>query len=80
MLTEPKTVCVFVCFSQRGIPVATVAINNSTNAALLAVRILGTSIPSLLVSMEEYMRKQEREVLDKVERLQDVGWEKYNTK
>ena len=25
----------------RGIPVATVAINNSTNAALLAIRILG---------------------------------------
>ncbi|CAI7884313.1 unnamed protein product [Closterium sp. NIES-54] len=32
----------------RGIPVATVAINNAVNAALLAVRILGASDPALL--------------------------------
>ncbi|THU81461.1 Phosphoribosylaminoimidazole carboxylase, partial [Dendrothele bispora CBS 962.96] len=41
----------------RGIPVATVAINNSTNAALLAVRILSTSDPRLLIKMEEYMKE-----------------------
>ncbi|KAJ3182205.1 phosphoribosylaminoimidazole carboxylase ade2 [Gaertneriomyces sp. JEL0708] len=61
----------------RGIPVATVAINNSTNAALLAVRHLGTSNPGYLDKMEEYMKRQEEEVLTKVDRLAEVGWEKY---
>lgn len=32
----------------RGVPVATVAINNATNAALLAVRILGAGDVELL--------------------------------
>merc|ERR1712080_351230 len=35
----------------RGVPVATVAINNSTNAALLAVRILGAADPKWLTEM-----------------------------
>ncbi|KAH8917953.1 Phosphoribosylaminoimidazole carboxylase [Atractiella rhizophila] len=64
----------------RGIPVATVAINNSTNAALLAVRILSTSIPSLAVEMEGYMKKMEAEVFGKIEKLQQVGWEEYGKK
>ncbi|KAL5488426.1 ADE2 [Sanghuangporus weigelae] len=61
----------------RGIPVATVAINNSTNAALLAVRILGASVPSLLDAMKLFMKKQEQEVYAKVSRLERVGWENY---
>ncbi|KAL5512233.1 hypothetical protein ACEPAG_3518 [Sanghuangporus baumii] len=61
----------------RGIPVATVAINNSTNAALLAVRILGASVPSLLDAMDLFMKKQEQEVYAKVSRLERVGWENY---
>ncbi|KAI9307301.1 phosphoribosylaminoimidazole carboxylase [Cunninghamella echinulata] len=61
----------------RGIPVATVAINNSTNAALLAIRILGASIPGLLNKMEEYMEKMEGEVMRKVDKLDNVGWENY---
>jgi len=32
----------------RGVPVATVAINNATNAALLAVRMLGISDTDLV--------------------------------
>ena len=52
-------------------------INNSTNAALLAVRILGTSIPRLTKEMEEYAGKLEEEVLGKVETLEAEGWEKY---
>lgn len=32
----------------RGVPVATVAINNATNAGLLAVRMLGVADPDLL--------------------------------
>ena len=38
----------------RGVPVATVAINNSTNAALLAVRILAVSEPDLQQKLEQF--------------------------
>lgn len=51
---------------------ATVAINNSTNAALLAIRLLGAFIPGILEKMEEYMRKMEDEVLRKVDKLDHV--------
>ncbi|KAI8877109.1 phosphoribosylaminoimidazole carboxylase [Backusella circina FSU 941] len=61
----------------RGIPVATVAVNNSTNAALLAIRILGASIPGVLEKMSAYMEKMENEVLTKVDKLDNVGWENY---
>ncbi|KAK2459370.1 hypothetical protein APHAL10511_008614 [Amanita phalloides] len=61
----------------RGIPVATVAINNSTNAALLAVRILSAGIPRLVDEMQSYMDKMEKEVMAKAERLEEIGWEEY---
>ncbi|SHE57680.1 5-(carboxyamino)imidazole ribonucleotide mutase [Ferrithrix thermotolerans DSM 19514] len=37
-----------------GVPVATVGINNATNAALLALRILAIANPSLKESMRQY--------------------------
>lgn len=61
----------------RGIPVATVAINNSTNAALLAIRILGAYDYKWLEEMSQYMTNMEEEVLGKAERLEAVGFEKY---
>ncbi|KAG0004266.1 phosphoribosylaminoimidazole carboxylase ade2 [Entomortierella chlamydospora] len=61
----------------RGVPVATVAINNSTNAALLAVRMLGSFIPSYLDKMSKYQDSMEKEVLGKIDTLDRVGWEKY---
>ncbi|KAI9466646.1 phosphoribosylaminoimidazole carboxylase [Lactarius psammicola] len=61
----------------RGIPVATVAINNGTNAGLLAVRILAAGNPSLVRDMEDYLKGLENEVLGKVERLETIGWESY---
>ncbi|TFY59300.1 hypothetical protein EVG20_g7842, partial [Dentipellis fragilis] len=64
----------------RGIPVATVAINNGTNAGLLAVRILGAGIPHLVDDMEAYLRSLESEVLAKVDKLEEVGWENYEVK
>ncbi|KAJ8518489.1 hypothetical protein ONZ45_g4458 [Pleurotus djamor] len=64
----------------RGIPVATVAINNGMNAGLLAVRMLSTGLPALLSAMEEYMSSMESEVLGKVEKLKEVGWENYEVK
>ncbi|KAJ1308847.1 hypothetical protein OPQ81_004535 [Rhizoctonia solani] len=57
----------------RGVPVATVAINNSTNAGLLAVRILGASNPRIQTAMDEYMQNMEKEVLGKVNKL-DQDW------
>ncbi|KAI0302122.1 Phosphoribosylaminoimidazole carboxylase [Russula brevipes] len=64
----------------RGIPVATVAINNGTNAGLLAVRILAAGNPDLVRDMENYLKELEKEVLGKVEKLEEVGWESYQVK
>ncbi|PVF94302.1 Phosphoribosylaminoimidazole carboxylase [Serendipita vermifera] len=64
----------------RGIPVATVAINNSTNAGLLAARIIGTSIPDILMQVENYSKRLEAEVMGKVEKLEEVGWDAYQVK
>jgi phosphoribosylaminoimidazole carboxylase len=50
------------------------------NAGLLAVRILSVGMPSLVDAMEGYMKDMEAEVLGKVAKLQDVGWEKYEVK
>lgn len=61
----------------KGIPVATVAIGNAANAGLLAIRILGTQDPELLLAMEKYMMDQEKEVINKAENLEDVGYKKY---
>lgn len=40
----------------RGVPVATVAINNATNAALLAIRILAIANPQLTKRLERYQQ------------------------
>lgn len=61
----------------RGVPVATVAINNAMNAGLLAVRILASSDNALLAKVEKYIRDMESEVLTKTEKLETVGYEKY---
>lgn len=42
----------------RGVPVATVAVDNSHNAALLAVRILAVSKPALTKKVDFYMKQQ----------------------
>jgi 5-(carboxyamino)imidazole ribonucleotide mutase len=48
----------------RGIPVATVAIGNAENAALLAVEILALSDPALADGLEAYRANQTRTVMD----------------
>ncbi|KAJ9390939.1 hypothetical protein DTO282F9_891 [Paecilomyces variotii] len=58
----------------RGVPVATVGINNSTNAALLAIRILAITDPKYAIAIEEYRANMERVVLQKGERLNELGW------
>ena len=59
---------------------ATVAINNSTNAALLALRILGVERPEILEGMEDYLDGLKEEVGVKIERLETIGWKEYLAK
>jgi phosphoribosylaminoimidazole carboxylase PurE protein len=54
----------------RGVPVATVAIGNAVNAALLAARILGASDPLIRVRLERYRAEMEQATLDKAHRLE----------
>ncbi|EEY18783.1 phosphoribosylaminoimidazole carboxylase [Verticillium alfalfae VaMs.102] len=61
----------------RGCPVATVGINNSTNAALLAVKILGASDEGYRQAMADYMKGMSDEVEAKAEKLQSIGWKAY---
>ncbi|RLN15319.1 hypothetical protein BBO99_00004390 [Phytophthora kernoviae] len=61
----------------RGVPVATVAIGNSTNAGLLAVRILGAGDDSLIDAMATFLDTQKREVDEKIETMASKGWKEY---
>ncbi|CAI5734705.1 unnamed protein product [Peronospora destructor] len=61
----------------RGVPVATVAIGNSTNAGLLAVRILSAGDPLLIEAMATFLDTQRREVDDKIETMATGGWKEY---
>lgn len=60
---------------------ATVAINNSTNAALLALRIISSEDSELgrdlRCQLERYVSDMESEVMVKVEKLETGGWEDY---
>ncbi|KAL8998038.1 MAG: hypothetical protein Q9169_002806 [Polycauliona sp. 2 TL-2023] len=61
----------------KGVPVATVGINNSTNAALLATRILATSDEQLQKRMSDYQDQMKKEVEAKAERLKALGVDDY---
>jgi len=64
----------------KGIPVATVAIGNAANAGLLAVRTLAVASPKLLEAMGAYMDAQEKTVLAKASKLEEVGHAAYELK
>jgi 5-(carboxyamino)imidazole ribonucleotide mutase len=53
-----------------GIPVATVAINGSENAALLAVQIAGAAYPELRTAMRAYKQRMADAVEEKDRKLQ----------
>ena len=61
----------------RGCPVATVGINNSTNAGMLAVRILGSADEGYRKKMADYMKEMSDEVEGKAARLGEIGWKAY---
>ena len=52
-----------------GVPVATVAIDNATNAGLLAAQILGTSDDALRERVAQYKEQLKEAVLKKAEKL-----------
>lgn len=52
-----------------GVPVATVAINNAKNAALLAIEIIGTSDKKVLLKVIKFKKEIEKESLDKNKKL-----------
>jgi phosphoribosylaminoimidazole carboxylase len=64
----------------RGVPVATVAIGNASNAGLLAARIIGAADPVVQRRMLAYQESLEASVMEKVARLDEVGWEDFGQK
>ncbi|NEQ26457.1 MAG: 5-(carboxyamino)imidazole ribonucleotide mutase, partial [Microcoleus sp. SIO2G3] len=60
-----------------GIPVATVAIGNATNAGLLAVQMLAIYQPSLLTQVQQYRQSLSDMVVSKQQKLDEVGYQQY---
>ncbi|TVQ99480.1 MAG: 5-(carboxyamino)imidazole ribonucleotide mutase [Desulfovibrionales bacterium] len=54
----------------RGVPVATVAIDNAQNAGLLAAQILGVKHPAVRDAVMAYKKNQTQTVLDKAAQLE----------
>jgi len=54
-----------------GIPVATVAINGSENAALLAVQILGVKYPEIRAKLHQYKENMKKAVEEKDRQLRE---------
>ena len=52
-----------------GVPVATVGINNATNAALLAIRILSLADKDLVTALKDFRKKQKEESILKTKNL-----------
>lgn len=61
----------------KGIPVATVAINNAANAGLLAASIVGVKDPKVRQAVADYKAGLEQMVLDKANKLETAGWKSY---
>lgn len=59
----------------NGIPVATVALNAAKNAGILAVSILGSFDKATGQKVIDYKKKMEAEVLQKVKKMQEDGWQ-----
>lgn len=60
-----------------GIPVATVAINNAENAALLAISILSTSDKIIADKLKQYKEELRNKVEEKAKKLEDIGYKSY---
>ena len=60
-----------------GIPVATVSINGSVNAALLAVKMLSMTDDSLVEKLAAYSVEMKDAVSAKADKLDKLGYEEY---
>lgn len=58
----------------NGIPVATVALNASKNAGILAASIIGAFDKNTGDKISEYKKNLGSEVLSKVQKLKEEGW------
>lgn len=54
-----------------GVPVATVAINGSENAAILAIQILGVKYPEIRAKMHQYKKDMKESVAEKDRQLRE---------
>lgn len=60
-----------------GVPVATVAINNAKNAGILAAQIIGVKYPEVRERVVQFKAQLEASVLEKADRLEKLGYEKF---
>lgn len=60
-----------------GIPVATVGINGSKNAGLLAIKILSLENTEIKEKIIAYNQKQANKVVSKNQKIQKLGYKKY---
>ncbi len=60
-----------------GIPVATVAINNAENAALLALSIISTFNQEIAQKLKDYKNSLKEMVEKKAEKLEKIGYKDY---
>lgn len=60
-----------------GIPVATVAVNGSKNAGILAASIIGANNKKILNKVSDYKKDLEKEVSRKIIKLEKIGYKKY---
>src|SRR6476619_6536770 len=58
----------------NGVPVATVALNASRNAGILAAQIIGSSNAEVLNRVAEFKEQMNKEVEEKALHLQTAGW------
>lgn len=56
----------------KGVPVATVAVDNSWNAGLLALRILALKNPTLEKKLKQFQKKQKKQSLKSNKSLKDL--------
>jgi 5-(carboxyamino)imidazole ribonucleotide mutase len=61
----------------KGIPVATVGIGNAQNAGLLALQILASHQPELLIKVQQYRQSLTDTVLEKQVKLDTIGFKQY---
>src|SRR2546421_11032748 len=58
----------------RGVPVGTMGVGNSVNAALYAARIVATGDDRVRAWVDDHLRRMDRDNMEKKDRLEREGW------